>query len=175
MLVLVRNGWSHRQGSRVTATSSCGMVKLKLHLCKPLKIEPGQYLNLWMPSVSMGAFLQSHPFMVTSWSIEPQTSLDFLIQPRRGITRDLLRLTRLGAPIKSKWVVFSGPHGHTVPVGQYETVVMVADGVGIASQLPYLKKLIHGYHARRMVTRRIHLIWQISDIGENPPSSPDLR
>lgn len=43
--------------------------------------------------------------------------------------------------------------------------MMVADGAEIAAQLPYLKRLIHGYHARQVFTRRIHLIWQISDMG----------
>jgi NAD(P)H-flavin reductase len=62
--------------------------------------------------------------------------------------------------------MFSGPHGQVLPVGKYETVMMVADGVGIAAQLPYLKSLIHGYHARRVVTRRIHLVWQIDSLGK---------
>lgn len=163
---MFRNGCSYRRGSRVTVTSTCGMVKLKLHLGKPLKIEPGQYLNLWMPSVSLGACLQSHPFVVTSWSAEPQTSLDMLIQPRRGLTRDLLLLAHQNA--SNRWAVVGGPYGQTIPAGKYATVVMVADGIGIAAQLPYLQKLIHGYHARQVFTRRIHLIWQVNDIGKHP-------
>lgn len=146
--------------------STCGMVQLKVHLAKPLQIEPGQFLNLWMPSVSLGACLQSHPFFVTSWSAEPQRTLDIFVQPRRGMTRDLLRLTRQGAVLENRWVVFGGPYGQTLPAGQYEKVVMVADGVVIAAQLPYLQKLIHGYHARQAFSRRIHLIWQVSDIGK---------
>ena len=67
--------------------------------------------------------------------------------------------------------MFSGPYGQTISAGKYEKVVMVADGVGIAAQLPYLQKLIHGYHTRQGFTRRIHLIWQISDIGKRHPSS----
>ncbi|KIW09750.1 hypothetical protein PV08_11850 [Exophiala spinifera] len=172
VLVLVRNGWSYRKRSRVTVTSSCGMLKMKVHLCKPLSIEPGQYINLWMPSVGLGAFWQSHPFMVASWSTEPQKCLEIFIQPRRGITRDLLQTARPDGPFEYKWAMFSGPHGNTVPVGQCETVLLIADGVGIASQVPYLKKLIHGYHDRRVVTRRIHLIWQISDIDVGIAAQP---
>jgi hypothetical protein len=29
-----------------------------------------------------------------------------------------------------------------------------------------LKSLIHGYHARQVVTRRIHLVWQIDSLGK---------
>ncbi|KAJ9493422.1 hypothetical protein H2202_011104 [Exophiala xenobiotica] len=79
-VVIFRNGCSYRWGSRVTITSTCGMVQLKVHLAKPLQLEPGQFLNLWMPSVSLGACLQSHPFLVTSWSAEPQRTLDIFTQ-----------------------------------------------------------------------------------------------
>ncbi|UNI15348.1 hypothetical protein JDV02_001888 [Purpureocillium takamizusanense] len=43
---------------------------------------------------------------------------------------------------------------------------MVASGFGIAAQLPYLKRLLHGYNSRRIRTRRIHLVWKLK--------SPDL-
>lgn len=46
--------------------------------------------------------------------------------------------------------LFSGPHGISVLVGEYETVLMVATGFGIAAQLPYLRKLIHGYNTAKL-------------------------
>lgn len=163
--VFIRSGCFRHRRSRAIITGSCGMVKLRLHLSQPLKIEPGQHINLWMPSVRFWSFLQSHPFVVTSWAATPQTTLDIFIQPRRGFTRDLLHLANQGKQADNKWVMFSGPHGQIIPTGKYEKVVMIADGAGIAAQLPHLKRLIHSYHARQVFTRRIHLIWQISDIG----------
>lgn len=165
IIVFIRSGCFRHRRSRAIITGSCGMVKLRLHLSQPLKIEPGQHINLWMPSVSFWSFLQSHPFVVTSWAATPQTTLDIFIQPRRGFTRDLLHLANQGKQADNKRVMFSGPHGQIIPTGKYEKVVMIADGAGIAAQLPHLKRLIHGYHARQVFTRRIHLIWQISDIG----------
>jgi NAD(P)H-flavin reductase len=50
---------------------------------------------------------------------------------------------------------------------EYETVLIVASGFGIAAQLPYLKRLIHGYNAREVRARRIHLVWQIENKGES--------
>jgi len=44
---------------------------------------------------------------------------------------------------------------------------MVASDYGIAVQLAYLKQLIHGYNARELRARRVHLIWQVRDIGES--------
>lgn len=62
--------------------------------------------------------------------------------------------------------MFSGPYGRSFRMGRYEKILLVADGAGIAAQLPYVKSLIHGYHARQVYTRRIHLVWQIHEIGE---------
>lgn len=166
-IVLIRNGVFHHQCSRATMTCSVGMVHLRLHLARPFHIKPGQHINLWMPSVSLGACLQVHPFVVTSWTAGPQSTLELFVQPRRGFTRDLLRLASRGSPGDDRWVMFSGPHGQAVPVDEYDNVLLVADGVGIVAQLPYLKRLIHGYHTGQVMTRKIHLVWQISDIGKS--------
>ena len=167
MVIIINNGGRHYRHSTVTATCSRGMIELKLHLSRPLSIRAGQYVNVWIPSASRLAFLQSHPFVVTSWSDRPQKTLDFFVQPRHGFTRNLLRIANEGQQVKGRSVIVAGPYGQAVPVGQYEKVILVAEGAGIAAQLPYLQKLIQGYKARQAFTRRIHLIWQISDIGES--------
>jgi NAD(P)H-flavin reductase len=46
--------------------------------------------------------------------------------------------------ISSSVALFSGPHGTSAPVGNYETILMIADGFSIVTQLPYLKHLIYG-------------------------------
>lgn len=102
--------------------------------------------------------------MVTSWADGKQKSLDLFIEPRRGLTRDLLSHT--GA-VGSRLVLFGGPHGISAPVGEYETILIIASDFGIAAHLPYLKQLIHGYNVRKVRARRIHLVWQLSDIGES--------
>jgi hypothetical protein len=54
----------------------------------------------------------------------------------------------------------------SIAMEKYETILMVASGFGIAAQLPYLKRLIHGYNSREVFARRIHLVWQIEDKGK---------
>lgn len=46
-----------RGPARAVVTPAYGSVKLS----RPLKVEAGQYINLWIPSVSFWTFLQSHP------------------------------------------------------------------------------------------------------------------
>jgi NAD(P)H-flavin reductase len=52
-------------------------------------------------------------------------------------------------------------------MGGYKNILMVASGFGIAAQLPYLKRLIHGYNARQLCARRVHLVWQVRDIRKS--------
>ena len=55
-----------------------------------LDIRAGQYANLWIPSISFWSFLQTHPFTIASWSNkEGVTSLDLLIDSRKGLTQNL--------------------------------------------------------------------------------------
>ena len=162
--ILYHNGTFRYGHSRGQITQACGTVQMNIRLSRPLKINAGQYINLWIPSVSFWSFVQSHPFVVTSWADEKQTSLDLFIEPRRGLTRELLGHT---GTADSRLVLFGGPHGISAPVGEFESVVMIASGFGIAAHLPYLKQLIHGYSVRKVRARRIHLVWQLPNIGES--------
>ena len=156
--------------ARALVTHAEGSVKIKVTLSRGLKVEAGQYINLWIPSVSFSSFLQSHPFVVTSWSHEEQNQLELFVEPRRGLTRELLYYAQAGergGAFGSRWVRFSGPHGISAPVGEYESILLVGTGFGMAALLPYLQQLIHGYQTRKVCTRRIRVIWQVRHIGKN--------
>ena len=57
---------------------------------KSLDIKAGQYVNVWIPSISFWSFLQSHPFTIAAWgNNEGTTSLGLLIEPRKGFTQKL--------------------------------------------------------------------------------------
>ncbi|PGG99692.1 hypothetical protein AJ80_09306 [Polytolypa hystricis UAMH7299] len=137
-------------------------IKVSVALSRPLRVHPGQYISLRMSAVGWWSWTQSHPFMVTSWSQGEQSTLELFVQPRRGLTADLLRHAHAGSGVSFSFPAFiSGPHGVTAPVAQYETVVLMASGFGVAAVIPYLKQLIHGYNARSSRTRRVHLVWQL--------------
>ncbi|KAJ3494077.1 hypothetical protein NLG97_g4307 [Lecanicillium saksenae] len=100
--------------------------------------------------------------MVASWSEDTVDTIDLLIEPRRGLTQHLLRCNR--TPQHLCPALFTGPHGNSIPVGDYEVVLMVASGYGIAAQLPYLKQLLHNYNRRSVRSRRIHLVWELKTL-----------
>jgi predicted ferric reductase len=158
-----RNKAIGRGFPRASISHMNDVVKIRLTLSRPLKVKAGQYIGLWTP-VSFWSFWQSHPFVVTSWSEGEQSALDLFIEPRRGFTQKLLEYSKSNRP--PCLALFSGPHGTSAPVGEYETVLMVASGFGIAAQLSYLRQLIHGYNACKTRTRRVHLVWQLETLGK---------
>ncbi|KAH6663818.1 hypothetical protein B0J14DRAFT_608589 [Halenospora varia] len=101
-----------------------------------------------IPSVSL-YILQSHPFIL-------------FVQPRRGLTRKLFSHRTLDTRnLIPRLALFSGPHSISILVMEYKTVLIVAAGFGIAAQLPYLHKLIHGYQTCKTCTRQVYLLMTI--------------
>lgn len=160
VLVLYRNRMTL---SKARISEDFHAIRVRLHLTRPMKVEAGQYINIWILSASFWSFTQTHPFTVVSWSDRPQGSLDLFIQPRHGLTKDLFDLSEYGPT--TCVVAFSGPHGRSLPLSQYENVVLIATGFGIAAHLPCLRKLIFDHNTRRTSVRRIHLVWQIEELG----------
>ncbi|KJZ70774.1 hypothetical protein HIM_09824 [Hirsutella minnesotensis 3608] len=163
-LIWRRNGILSYRLPRADVMNSKGAVLVRVVLSRPVRVRAGQYISLWlfMPSTSFHSLFEYHPFMVASWSDAPLATLDLLIEPRGGLTRHLLHRSQMRQDLCRAF--FSGPHGNSVPVGQYEVVLMVASGYGIAAQLPYLKQLLHEYNSRKARSRRIHLVWELKTL-----------
>lgn len=159
-LVSFAFGKSQENGNTVTA------VQIRVVLPRPLKVEAGQYINLWMPSVGLWSWTQTHPFTITSWSRGRQDAIELLVQPRRGMTSDLLRHASVAADSSLTFLaLFTGPHGTSEDVDLYESVLLIASGFGVATTIPYLKKMIYGYNTCTLQIRRLHLVWQMESIG----------
>ena len=153
--------------ARVMKIGSC--IKVSIMVPSRLHVKPGQYINLWIPSISFWSFLQSHPFVVASCTDGEQTILELLIGSQKGLTFKLLRNDNGVLNLASsdlRLALFSEPHGHSAPLANFETVLLVASRLGIVTQLPYLRHLIRGYNDFQVRTRRIHLVWQLESPGE---------
>src|SRR5438874_12952673 len=92
-------------------------VQMTIFLERPLKIKAGQYINIWMHSLGVRSFMQSHPFVVASWTGKQQKNLELVIEPRRGWTKKLhsRAITASGQTGGLGRVLFTGPHGAAVP------------------------------------------------------------
>lgn len=160
-------------------------VRILVYTPTPLRIRPGQYINLYMPGVSFWSFLQVHPFYVAfARKHRHGTRLELLIEARHGWTSQLLMRAPFQAQgpadtevssANSYISVFSGPHGQSVSVGDYGVIVLIASGWGLTAQMPYVQALIRGFHDGTMKARRIHLIWQLEGIGMLYSEAQDAR
>jgi FAD-binding domain len=141
------------------------VLKIQVTLGKPLAIKAGQYVQLWMPSVSFGSWMQFHPFVVTSWSPDTQNTLEFFVQVRRGFTATLHKhASTSGSASFSAFV--TGPFGISHSLNRYETVLAIASDFGIAGVVPYIKQLLYGYNTATAQIRRIHLVWEAKTLGK---------
>lgn len=149
-------------------------VQVTLLLKEPLEMEAGQYINLWIPSQDWSSCIQSHPFVVVSWTGRQQKKLDLVIEPRRGWTKKLhaRALTTSGQNAGLGQVFFTGPHGIPVPVDKYEYIVIIASGYGITAVLSILERLVQGTLAHEVRARRIRLAWNFEDIGRSTATPP---
>lgn len=161
LVTLYRNASLDSGMCRAEISHINDIVQVRLTLPRHLKVSAGQYIGLWIPRVSFWSCLQIHPFTVVSWTEEKTNSLDLLVESRGGFTRRLHQHSkRHGRSSQSCVAVYTGPHGISVPVEDYETVLVVASDFGVFAPLPYLKQLMYGYKTCKSRTRRIHLVWQ---------------
>jgi hypothetical protein len=153
-------------------------IQLTIIPQESLSMKAGKYINLYLPSLGVcpWIFIQTHPFVVASWTGKRQKKLELVIEPRRGWTKILqsgaITVSRQSGGLGR--VLFTRPHSTIVPVGSYEYVSIVASGYSIIAQLPLLEQLVQGTLAREVRARRICLLWGFEDISESDSSKVAL-
>ena len=74
--------------------------------------------------------------------------MELLIGPQKGLIFKFLR--NMGVPGSAsadlRLALFSGLYGLSALLADFKTVLLVASGLGIATQLPYLRYLIRSYN-----------------------------
>ena len=168
--ILYRNFTFHHGCSRAKIDVVHDAIRIRIQVRRSWNIQAGQYINIWLPSVGYRALLESHPFMIVSWAVDTSrkpklTTVQLLIEPRDGFTHRLLRYARRSSEATKHLVLYSGPHGSPTSMKEYGTVLLIATGFGVAAILPHLKELLEGYERCKVVTRRIHVVWQLKGEG----------
>ncbi|KAF9884477.1 hypothetical protein FE257_001738 [Aspergillus nanangensis] len=139
--------------------------------------KPGQHVFLTCHSVVP---LQSHPFTISS--IPEDNKMEFLVRAEKGGTRRFFNYASkfhniLGsgdpAPTKQARTVFlDGPYGRIRPLRQFDSVVLIAGGMGITFALPFLRDIVAKWRSEcdgtspanpvnLAATRRLRFIWVI--------------
>lgn len=157
------NGTSRVTHAQVQMLES-DVINVKIKTPIKWTVTPGQYIFIHFNKFSL---FQSHPFSVIGPS-EDGESLQLLCKARGGITKkikDYLNRTasaRDGGYPEIMNVMVEGPYGHHCPVERYDTVLLVAGGIGITGIIPYAEYLIE--HTPKQ--QHIMLIWTVAEIEE---------
>ena len=159
IVTFYRNGHFKHKWPRASIKKSSNILELNIQLSKAIPIKPGQYIGLWMPTVSLTSFLQVHPFTVTSWSEGDVTSIDLIVDAAQGLTRQLsLKATNSGSKYK---VGIFGPFGPTIRPEEYSVILMIATDMGLAAHLSLLRQLVWSNQTHRTRTHRVRLVWSV--------------
>ncbi|KAL3467660.1 hypothetical protein BJX64DRAFT_273728 [Aspergillus heterothallicus] len=102
---------------------------------RPFTVYAGMWVYIWIPGVSPFLMFHSHPFMVTWWEENSQG---------KATTEELLT-----------WI--DGPYGEPVDLLSYNNVLLVASGIGIVSQISYIRELLKSH------LKRIYVAWELDD------------
>ncbi|KAE8397426.1 hypothetical protein BDV37DRAFT_276930 [Aspergillus pseudonomiae] len=145
------------------------IARLTLTLPRPWAVQAGERVELSAPSIEISYLAQSHPFTICWWEDNDTgeaVSVSLLLRPRSGFTRKVLGRLEQDREYTA-W--FDGPfgpvsigsYGSCGQMGNYGHIFMVATGIGIAAQLPYIKEILTQYRRARLRTQRISLVWQL--------------
>lgn len=152
--------WVTDQIDRSFVTESCKVESLPGEIVKltcqvPYHCEhivPGQFAFISFRSTSwIKAWFHSHPFSICRMEGD---RFVFYIKSIGNDTRHLYQ------PEGDSWIQarISRPLGRGFEFGDYETVVLVAEGMGIT---PWISVLNHVQNTR---TKRVHIIWSVRNI-----------
>ncbi|KAL0488073.1 NADPH oxidase [Acrasis kona] len=152
----------------------CGITRLVIH--KPgFKYKPGQWIYLYISSVGL---LDSQPFTISGHTQDPEMQEYITVfvknmahsRPRDVIgskwsERLALWARKVGdeqAHISDPIVRVEGPYGDVShDYGEYDTVVLIAGGVGITAMYSLFISLLEGYRCGEPCCsmKKVYLIW----------------
>ncbi|EAW08820.1 ferric reductase family protein [Aspergillus clavatus NRRL 1] len=143
--------------------------------------KAGQHVFLTCHSVVP---LQSHPFTIAS--IPEDNKMEFLVRAEKGGTRRFFRYASkhhhiLGSGETSsaqrpRTVFIDGPYGTIRPLTQFDSVVLLAGGMGATFVIPLLRDIVAGWkteclqssgasgkatRSRLVATKRIRFVWVV--------------
>lgn len=160
-LLFYRNSGSSRTNIALTKLGTQAL-DATIVLRRPWDVKPGQYIYLTLPKVNRHrvGFAQSHPYLI-AWS--EADSLTLLIERDSGFSNSLF-----SCPTNSTSAIVDGPYGNPISLDDYDKVLFVASGIGIAAHLLAIRHLVEAHNDRRSRVRRVTLLWFVETPGELP-------
>ncbi|PYH45324.1 ferric reductase family protein [Aspergillus saccharolyticus JOP 1030-1] len=138
--------------------------------------KPGQHVFLTCHSI---APLQSHPFTIAS--IPDDNKLEIYVRAEKGGTRRFFRYAskrhhvlgsgETASAQTARTVFLEGPYGQMRPLQQFDSVILLAGGMGVTYTMPCVRDIVAKWKAdcaqdsaspkRLAATKRIRFVWVI--------------
>ena len=136
---------------------------LQIGFDRQCKIGPGQYIYITIPGASIHtlSIIQTHPFVV-AWVEE--STITIIVERNKGFSNAIFNLA---APF-SHSIIVDGPYGCVQSLGNYDKVLFMASGIGVAAHLVHVQHLLQAHKAKSARVRRVTLIWFLETPGKFP-------
>ncbi|KAI2791700.1 hypothetical protein POX_c04571 [Penicillium oxalicum] len=164
-----RKPWRHDR-QEVSMNASNGLLWLEVDLPPTWAVQPGQYVQLWMPSAGIRAGLQLPIFYVAVCKKDGAYKIARMVaRSRSGIIRKLYDRNLASPRVNRIPVTVLGPYGRPENLLRFGTVVLVVEDVGFFRALSYIEMLVKASVQRKALVRKLEILWQ--DDGESSESS----
>jgi NAD(P)H-flavin reductase len=141
------------------------LLKFKVRLVRSVAFQPGKYVFLHIGGVAPWS---AHPVSVIDQDEDGCYNMAMTVH--QGLTRKLYhRLMKDSTTDKLAMEVsktatlrvgIDGFYGHTAPVDLYDSVLLIAGGIGITAVIGYVKALAMN---RKSWTKHVMLVWVVRD------------
>jgi predicted ferric reductase len=164
-------GWSKPQDIPIG-----GPVEKKVDVgtgVEAIHFESGQFVWLQIPEVDQ---MQSHPFNITCSQFDPYSTVFVKSQGENTWTGKLYELAKVAGeahpnnpyPIKNMRLFVDGPYGNRFPYEKYNSILLIAGGIGITGVHSILRTLIQICNSDKglpedAILRKVRLVWVMKD------------
>lgn len=132
--------------------------RVSVKYSKRWALGPGQYCYIRI--LHKNLFWQAHPFSVYSSPDEDNQNIQFAIKAQKGATRTIRDYLNAQPDRSARLpVMIEGPYGVHAPVEKYDTVFLIAGGMGVTATYSY------ALHLKRLARRgqKIVFLWAIQN------------
>lgn len=140
---------------------------IKITIPTQMKWQPGQYVYLRMPGISV---FENHPFTVASLCSDDFPSgygegyrdMVLVFRPFGGFTKKVLNSAIEHGPWHTYRAFVDGPYGGmTRSMDAFDHVVLFAGGSGITAIVSQLLDLIKRMRDGKATTKTVHVVWAL--------------
>ncbi|KAJ5566138.1 Riboflavin synthase-like beta-barrel [Penicillium sp. DV-2018c] len=179
--------WRNLSARPTTATVEVlpgSVVRVDVAVARAWRFRPGQYMYLYMPCLGLWT---SHPFTVAWTSRSGSTSEDekrsssdslralvgrsqtttmsVLIKGKDGFTKKLIKKAEESPEGRVEAMALAeGPFGGIHSLASYETLLLIAGGIGITHPMSYLNDVVTTFTEQKSATRKVHLVWIVRSL-----------